>query len=58
MQELHAINPLHAAIILTRPRHHRKCSRAMQKGAYNYLTKPFQPEDRLPDLSAPSKTGG
>jgi len=45
MQELHAINPDMPAIILTAHGTIESAVEAMQKGAYNYLTKPFQPEE-------------
>ncbi len=47
MQELHLINPEMPAIILTAHGSIESAVEAMKKGAYSYLTKPFEPGDLL-----------
>jgi two-component system response regulator GlrR len=47
MQEVHAINPELPAIILTAHGSIESAVEAMRKGAYSYLTKPFEPRDLL-----------
>lgn len=47
MEELHAVNPEMPAIILTAHGSIESAVEAMRKGAYSYLTKPFEPRDLL-----------
>lgn len=47
MKNVHAINPEIPAIILTAYGSIESAVEAMQKGAYSYLTKPFDPHDLL-----------
>jgi two-component system response regulator GlrR len=47
MEEVHAINPELPAIILTAHGSIESAVEAMRKGAYSYLTKPFEPRDLL-----------
>ena len=47
MEELHLINPEMSVIILTAHGSIESAVEAMKKGAYNYLTKPFDPRDLL-----------
>ena len=47
MQELHAINPEMPVIILTAYGTIESAVEAMKKGAYSYLTKPFESRDLL-----------
>jgi len=47
MEELHLINPEISVIILTAHGSIESAVEAMKKGAYNYLTKPFDPRDLL-----------
>ncbi|HZD39109.1 MAG TPA: sigma-54 dependent transcriptional regulator, partial [Terriglobales bacterium] len=47
MEELHAIIPEVPAIILTAHGTIESAVEAMRKGAYSYLTKPFEPQDLL-----------
>jgi len=47
MQELHALIPDVPAIILTAHGTIESAVEAMRKGAYSYLTKPFEPQDLL-----------
>ena len=47
MEELHAITPDIPAIILTAHGSIESAVEAMRKGAYSYLTKPFEPQDLL-----------
>jgi two-component system response regulator GlrR len=47
MAEVHAINPELPAIILTAHGSIESAVEAMRKGAYSYLTKPFEPRDLL-----------
>ena len=47
MQELHALVPDVPAIILTAHGTIESAVEAMRKGAYSYLTKPFEPQDLL-----------
>jgi len=47
MQELHAFIPDVPAIILTAHGTIESAVEAMRKGAYSYLTKPFEPQDLL-----------
>jgi len=47
MQELHLINPEMPVIILTAHGSIESAVEAMKRGAYSYLTKPFEPGDLL-----------
>jgi two-component system response regulator GlrR len=47
MEEVHAIAPDVPAIILTAHGSIESAVEAMRKGAYSYLTKPFEPQDLL-----------
>jgi two-component system response regulator GlrR len=47
MQEIHGITPNLPAIILTAHGTIEGAVEAMRKGAYSYLTKPFEPQDML-----------
>jgi len=47
MEEVHAITPEIPAIILTAHGSIGSAVEAMRKGAYSYLTKPFEPQDLL-----------
>jgi two-component system response regulator GlrR len=47
MGEIHAVNPELPAIILTAHGSIESAVEAMRKGAYSYLTKPFEPRDLL-----------
>ncbi len=47
MQEIHKINPELPVIILTAYGSIESAVNAMQKGAFNYLTKPFDPQELL-----------
>jgi two-component system response regulator GlrR len=47
MDELHSINPEMPVIILTAYGSIESAVEAMKKGAYNYLTKPFDPRELL-----------
>lgn len=47
MEEFHSINPKVPAIILTAHGTIENAVEAMRKGAYSYLTKPFEPQDLL-----------
>lgn len=47
MEELHRINPEMPVIILTAHGSIETAVEAMRKGAFNYLTKPFDPRDML-----------
>ena len=47
MQELHSINPEMPVIILTAHGSIESAVEAMKRGAYSYLTKPFEPRDLL-----------
>jgi two-component system, NtrC family, response regulator GlrR len=47
MEEIHAIAPDVPAIILTAHGSIESAVEAMRKGAYSYLTKPFEPQDLL-----------
>ncbi|HZD39816.1 MAG TPA: response regulator, partial [Terriglobales bacterium] len=47
MEEIHAIIPEVPAIILTAHGTIESAVEAMRKGAYSYLTKPFEPQDLL-----------
>jgi len=47
MKSVHAINPEIPAIILTAYGSIESAVEAMKKGAYSYLTKPFDPQDLL-----------
>jgi two-component system response regulator GlrR len=47
MEEMHAITPDIPAIILTAHGTIESAVEAMRKGAYSYLTKPFEPQDLL-----------
>jgi len=47
MKEFHGINPEVPTIILTANSSIKKAVEAMQKGAYSYLTKPFESHDLL-----------
>jgi two-component system response regulator GlrR len=49
MEEVHGVNPDLPAIILTAHGTIESAVEAMRKGAYSYLTKPFEPQDLLPD---------
>jgi two-component system response regulator GlrR len=47
MEEVHGVNPDLPAIILTAHGTIESAVEAMRKGAYSYLTKPFEPQDLL-----------
>jgi two-component system response regulator GlrR len=47
MEEVHAVTPDIPAIILTAHGTIESAVEAMRKGAYSYLTKPFEPQDLL-----------
>jgi two-component system response regulator GlrR len=47
MEEFHAVNPEVPAIILTAHGSIQNAVEAMRRGAYSYLTKPFEPRDVL-----------
>jgi two-component system response regulator GlrR len=47
MEEIHGVNPELPAIILTAHGSIESAVEAMRKGAYSYLTKPFEPRDLL-----------
>jgi two-component system, NtrC family, response regulator GlrR len=47
MEEMHAINPYMSIIILTAHGSIESAVEAMQKGAFNFLNKPFDPEELL-----------
>ena len=47
MQEFHAINPEMPVIILTGHGSIESAVEAMKRGAYSYVTKPFEPQDLL-----------
>jgi two-component system response regulator GlrR len=47
MEELHAVNPEVPAIILTAHGTIQNAVEAMRRGAYSYLTKPFEQRDVL-----------
>jgi two-component system response regulator GlrR len=47
MEEVHSITPEIPAIILTAHGSIESAVEAMRKGAYSYLTKPFEPQDLL-----------
>ena len=47
MEELHLINPEMPVIILTAYGSIESAVEAMKRGAYNYLTKPFDPRELL-----------
>jgi two-component system, NtrC family, response regulator GlrR len=47
MEEIHRVNPDLPAIILTAHGTIESAVEAMRKGAYSYLTKPFEPQDLL-----------
>src|SRR6266498_1194380 len=47
MEEVHGVNPELPAIILTAHGTIESAVEAMRKGAYSYLTKPFEPQDLL-----------
>ena len=47
MEEFHAVNPEVPAIILTAHGSIENAVEAMRRGAYSYLTKPFEPRDVL-----------
>jgi two-component system response regulator GlrR len=47
MEEMHSINPYMPIIILTAHGSIESGVEAMKKGAFNYLTKPFDPEELL-----------
>jgi two-component system, NtrC family, response regulator GlrR len=47
MEEIHGVNPDLPAVILTAHGTIESAVEAMRKGAYSYLTKPFEPQDLL-----------
>jgi two-component system response regulator GlrR len=50
MEEMHSINPYMPIIILTAHGSIESAVEAMKKGAYNFLNKPFDPEDLLSQI--------
>src|SRR5215470_9830591 len=57
MEEVHAVTPDIPAIILTAHGTIESAVEAMRKGAYSYLTKPFEPKTCCCRSNGPSSTG-
>ena len=55
MEELHSINPDMPVIILTAHGSIESAVEAMKKGAFNYLTKPFNPQELLLQIERASE---
>jgi len=53
MEEMHAINPYMPIIILTAHGSIESGVEAVKKGAFNYLTKPFDPDELLLQIERP-----